>query len=175
MCQLSVFPHNPGSRFEFETQASFTAWLMTGIKAVGGKYLITNQSSERPYRPEDLPAGSIVLFRYHDNLVAEAVVRHYTREPGKDADDGTEYAAKVIFAPSSIRVFSPPVPVTVLQKIINDRKDLSGRNSYTRVEEIDGEVNWMVYPKLLAAHIRGELPEHGWQRDAAEGREGSFL
>lgn len=139
------------------------------MKARGGKYLIVNRSVGKPYSPEVLPPGSIVLFRYHDALVAEAVVRCYVREPGQDSEDGRDYAAKVIFAPSSIRIYSPPVPVSVLQGIIGGGKDLQGRNSYTLVHEISEVVDWTVYPKLLAAHIQGEF------RNAAEGREGSFL
>jgi hypothetical protein len=160
MCHIRIFPH---SREEFPLQRDLAAWLMTGLRANGGKYLITNRTQTGTNRPDELPAGSVALFRYGDNLLGEAVVRSYTKKPDTDPDDKASYVAKVIFAPSSIRIYSPPVPVGVLATIVGDDDRFNLPFSYHQIDD------WTVYPALLDAHMSGDF------RVGGIGREGAFV
>jgi hypothetical protein len=145
---------------------------MTVLKANGGKYRITSESEDSSNRPAELPCGSVVLFRFEDLLVGEAVVHAYSPDPGVDEDSGKKYIARVFFVPSSIRIFCPPIPIKALQVLIGDAKKLTGRNPYYEFTD------WTLYPKLLAAHVRGEIREQGqvlWQRPQLHDRVGAFL
>ena len=162
----------PNARREFETQAELASWLITGLKANGGKYLITSASADSSNRPRELPCGSVVLFRFKDLLLGEAVVHDYSNESGVDEDDNEPYIARVFFVPSSIRIFSPPIPIKALQALIGDAKGVTRGNPYYEFTD------WAIYPKLLAAHVRGEIREQGqvlWQRSRPHDRVGAFL
>jgi hypothetical protein len=170
MSHLRIFPH---SQNEFPCLDALQTWLMTALRAGGGEYLLRSRNSVA-----DLPAGSIVLFRYGDELVGEAVVREYVRESQTArtfTGEERHYEARVSFAPSSIRMFSPPIPIEALKVLIRDSgddKSLTGRNPYYEF------TNWAIYPKLLAAHVGGEICEEGkvlWQRWQRHDRGGVFL
>lgn len=140
---IRIFPH---SKEEFPSLDMLTTWLLTALKARGGRYLIRSSKSVA-----DLPLGSIVLFRYGHVIVGEAVVYSYVRESRNDRTllgQETEYEAYVEFSPSSIRVLLPPLPVEELQSIIGDSLNvMASAQPYYKLED------WSVYPKLLAAHI----------------------
>jgi hypothetical protein len=105
--EIRVFPH---SRKEFPSEDLLMMWLLHGLRGRGGVYHLKRRIS--------LPVGSIVMFRYVDKLdriIGEAVVAKETQQI--DATDrnlltGKEekYAAEITFAPSSIRLYAPPVP-----------------------------------------------------------------
>lgn len=101
----------------------------------------------------DLPSGSLVLFRYGQVVVGEAVVIEYSPEPSDDrtlAGKKPKYEACVWFSPSSIRVYAPPVGIDALESFIdNPPKIRSGPRKYFKIED------WNVYPKLLA-HVGKE-------------------
>jgi hypothetical protein len=156
MCHIRIFPNSQG---EFETQAQLSAWLMTTLRANGGKYRITTQSEQSNHRPAELPTGSIVLFRFNKLIIGEAVVLKYSNEPAKDEEDGVDFLARVFFVPSSIRIFSPAIPIKVLDDLEEVPQNLSGANPYYRL------VNWIVYPKMLAAHITGGFRNNGGIRE----------
>jgi hypothetical protein len=141
--QIRIFPH---SKDEFPSLDMLTTWLLTALKARGGRYMI--RSAERV---ADLPTGSLVLFRYGHVLVGEAVVVRYVRGSVNHRTllgQETQYEAHVEFSPSSIRVFVPPLPVEELQAIIGDSPNIvASAMPYYKLED------WGLYPKLLAAHI----------------------
>src|SRR5438034_504701 len=120
MSHIRIFPH---SKDEFPSLDMLTTWLLTALKARGGRYLIRSSKAVA-----DLPTGSIVLFRYGHVLVGEAVECRYVRDSRNDwtlLGQGTQYEAHVEFSPSSIRAFVPPVPVEELQTIIGESSNIT--------------------------------------------------
>jgi hypothetical protein len=111
--QLRIFPHNYE---EFPSEDGLIAWLMTGLRGRGGVYLLRNANAVK-----DPPVGSVVLFRYAHRIVGEAVIWR-PKETFAEAMKGrtvagveAEYAAQITFAPSSIRLYAPPLPIEWLQ------------------------------------------------------------
>jgi hypothetical protein len=143
MPHVRIFPH---SKDEFPSLDMLTMWLLTALKARGGRYLI--RSAERL---AELPPGSIGLFRYGHVIVGEAVVREYVRESASERallGHESQYEAHVEFSASSIRVFVPPVPVAELQSILGGSLNIAASaQPYYKVED------WSAYPRLLAAHV----------------------
>jgi hypothetical protein len=162
----------PNARREFQTQGALASWLMNGLKSRGGKYLITSESEHSANRPAELPTGSVVLFRFKDLLLGEAIVHDYSNKPGQDEDDNVQYIARVFFVPSSIRMFSPPIPIEALQVLVGKSKDVTRGNPYYEFTD------WELYPQLLAAHVQGEIRGQGgvlWRRAWPHDRVGAFL
>jgi hypothetical protein len=118
--QVRIFPH---STKEFPSEDNLVAWLLTGLRGRGGVYRLRNADSVK-----DVPPGSVVLFRYANRIVGEAVVwKGKETFPTKVKDrtltgEEAEYGAQVTFVPSSIRLYAPPVPVERLQPHLD--KDL---------------------------------------------------
>jgi hypothetical protein len=130
--QVRIFPHN---KEEFPERDDLMTWLLNGLRGRGGKYRLKSA-----HNVNHLPAGSIVLFRYADEIIGEAVVAIEK----KDAPD-KEYAALVTFAPSSIRLYSPPLGMDKIQPIVDKspiKKDLSIARSYYIL-------NWDIYGGIL--------------------------
>ena len=94
----------------------------------------------------ELPAGSIVLFRYADEVVGEAIVREYVR--------GAADEARVVLVPGSVRFFKPPLRVEIVQEVIGRDNDLCARGGYCVIDR-------GLYLKLLAAHVRDRRGEFG--------------
>ena len=144
---IRIFPH---AREEFPSLDTFVTWLHTSLKARNGLYNL------RAKNAADVPPGSIVLFRYGQEIVGEAVVidkkifdspileRTFTGAEAK-------YEARVAFVPSSIRLFVPAIPIDNIQSLINgtpEEKPLAGANLYYRFDD------WSLYSNLLAVHIK---------------------
>jgi hypothetical protein len=142
---IRIFPH---SKKEFSSVDMLTTWLLTGLKARGGQYLLVSKSAVA-----ELPPGSLVLFRYDEVVVGEAVVKEYLRDsPVRDrtlAGEVQEYEASVWCLPSSIRVYAPPVEIEALQSFVGESPNMipSAQPKF--------KIDWNVYPKLLA-HIVGK-------------------
>ena len=109
--QVRIFAH---SSKDYPTKDDLMAWLLNGLRGRGGEYRLTTA-----HRVKYLPPGSVVLFRYADEIVGEAVV---SKE--KEIVSGEEYAAQVTLAPSSIRLYSPPLPINRIQQLYPE-KDIS--------------------------------------------------
>jgi hypothetical protein len=143
MSHIRIFPH---SKEEFPSLDLLTTWLLTALKARGGRYMIRSG-----HRIAELPAGSLVLFRWGHVIVGEAVVFRYVHDSKSDRmllGQETQYEAHVEFSPSSIRVFVPPVPIEELQAILGDSTNVTtSAQPYNKIED------WSVYPKLLAVHV----------------------
>jgi hypothetical protein len=141
--QVRIFPH---SQEEFQSKDLLMSWLLNGLRGRGGEYHLASA-----HRVKYLPPGSIVLFRYADEIVGEAVVSKKEHKlpkikKGKSllGEEG-EYAAQVTFAPSSIRLYSPPVDVNTIQPLVDEsriKKDLSGARPYYLL-------NWDIYGRIL--------------------------
>jgi hypothetical protein len=142
MPHIRIFPH---SQEEFPSLDALQTWLMTALKARSGRYLLRSRKAVA-----ELPMGSIVLFRYADDVVGEGVVREYVREShtGRTlTGEEQQYEAQVTFAPDSIRLFAPPVTVEELQRIVGEALPIMIPNGYYIIRD------WGVYPKLLAGHV----------------------
>jgi hypothetical protein len=141
--QIRILPH---SKEEFPSLDMLTSWMLTALKARGGRYLIRSASSIA-----ELPLGSIVLFRYGHVIVGEAVVSQYVKDAKKNRTllgQETQYEAYVELSPSSIRVFVPPLPIEEVQTLIGESINVTASaQPYYKFED------WDLYPKLLAAHV----------------------
>jgi hypothetical protein len=138
---IRIFPH---SQEEFSSLDTLTTWLLTGLKARGGRYLLVSKDAVA-----ELPSGSLVLFRYGQVVVGEAIVAEYLRD--SSVRDRTllgadrQYEACVWFSPSSIRVYAPPVGIEALQSFIGESPNIiPSAQPYFKIED------WNVYPRLLA-------------------------
>ena len=137
--QVRIFPH---SQKEFPSEDTLRTWLLTGLPGRAGVYHLRNADGVR-----DLAVGSIVLFRYGHKIVGEAVVwkgKETFPEKVKDrtlTGEEEEYGAQVTFAPSSIRLYAPPVSVERIQQHL--KKDVvKFAGAYT-------ELDWDIYAKVL--------------------------
>lgn len=137
---IRIFPH---SQEEFASIDTLTTWLLTGLRARGGRYRLRSRDALA-----ELPIGSIVLFRYGNKIVGEAIVAGYFRESSIDrtlAGEEFEYKAYIMFSQTSIRVYAPPVPTKKLQAILGDSLDITkSAIPYYKIED------WTIYPRLLA-------------------------
>jgi len=132
---IQVFPAQAG----FPSREAF-AESFAQLRA-SGEYHLTGENAV----PE-LPVGSVVLFRYADEVVGEGVVREYIRGVGDEA--------RVIFAPGSIRFFKPPLLVEIVQEVIGRENDMRAENGYCVIDQ-------GLYLKLLASHVRDRRGEFG--------------
>jgi len=143
--QVRIFPHSVEK--EFPSEKSLKAWLLVDLRQAGGVYRLRTAS-----RVKDLPPGSIVLFRYGKRIVGEAVVwkgkqllNPRVKETTRTGEEG-EYAAQVTFAPSSIRLYAPPLPVEPIQRHMNehriDKNILKFPGAYV-------ELDWKIYACIL--------------------------
>jgi hypothetical protein len=137
--QVRIFPH---SQTEFPSEDSLLTWLLTSLRGRGGVYLLRN-----PNAITDLPPGSVVLFRYGQKIVGDAIVwrgKETFSEKVKDrtlTGEDAEYGAQVTFVPSSIRLYAPALPVSRLQPHLT--KDVVNyAPAYTILE-------WSVYAVVL--------------------------
>ncbi len=111
--RVRIFPH---SQVEFPSEDSLLTWLLTALRGRGGVYHLRNADAVK-----DVPPGSIVLFRYGNRIVGEAVVckgKEVYPEKVRDktlTGEEAEYGAQVTFVPASIRLYAPPFPVELLQ------------------------------------------------------------
>jgi hypothetical protein len=139
---LQIFPH---SQQEFPSMEILMMWMLNGLRGRAGVYYFRDASAIR-----DLPRGSVVLFRWQRIIVGEAVVwkekevfRDQLREKTLQGQD-VGYTAQVTFAPSSIRLYSPPLPVEFIQQQIGQGKDImSYSGAYI-------ELDWSLYARILA-------------------------
>jgi hypothetical protein len=153
--QVRIFPH---SQAEFPSKDLLMTWLLTGLRGRGGVYHLTSADAVA-----DLPPGSIVLFRYGHEIIGEAVVCK-GKETGSAAGRSLlgqegEYAARVIFAPSSIRLYSPPLPVKQIQQYTEKDISSSAQPYY--------KLDWDVYGRILRAVVS--------PRDQSAGAVGAFI
>lgn len=124
-------------------------WLLNVLRGRGGSYHLRSADAVK-----DPPPGSIVLFRYRHKIVGEAIVwkgKEVFTEPLKDrtlSGEEEEYGAQVTFAPSSIRLYAPPLPVDRIQPH-TDKDLVKFAGAYT-------ELDWSIY-----AHILEEVISRG--------------
>jgi hypothetical protein len=137
--QVRIFPH---SQKEFPSEDSLLTWLLTGLRGRGGVYHLRNGDAIK-----DLPPGSVVLFRYGNRIVGEAVAckgKETFQQKVKDrtlTGEEAEYEAQVTFVPSSIRLNAPPLPVERIQPHLN--KDVvKYAGAYT-------DLDWDIYGIVL--------------------------
>jgi hypothetical protein len=143
---VRIFPHGPE---EFPSVDHLMGWLLNGLRGRAGRYHF------RSKRVDELPMGSVVLFRYWDSIVGEAIV---SKEPVWEQErertwsgEEVEYVGHVTFAPSSIRLYSPPLPALCLQQLMEDSgvgKDiLKSAQLHVKLD------NWDIYPRIMQAVV----------------------
>jgi hypothetical protein len=96
--------------------------------------------------------GSVVLFRYGHEIVGEAVVQKGIEDlSGSERNLWTgeveEFEAMLTLAPSSIRLYSPPVDLKEKQKYVKDSNITTAANLYY---ELDGYVYVHVLREVVA-------------------------
>ena len=140
---IRIFPH---SQKEFPSEDSLTTWLITSLRGRGGVYYLRSADAVKV-----LPPGSLVLFRYGQKIVGEAIVWKGKEVFSEKVRDRTlngeeeEYGAQVTLAPSSVRLYAPPLPVDRIQP--HTEKDLvKYAGAYV-------ELDWAIYPRILAEVI----------------------
>ena len=137
--QVRVFPH---SQKEFPSEDSLLTWLMTALKGRGGIYLLRHADSVR-----EVPPGSVILFRYGNKIVGEAIVwkgKENFQDKVKDrtlTGEEAEYGAQITFVPSSIRLYAPPLPVDRIQPHL-DKDIVKFAGAYT-------DLDWTIYGIVL--------------------------
>ena len=134
---IRIFPH---SRDEFETTDDLKTWLLTALKARGGRYYLREGS-----KYGSNPPGSIILFRYGDEIVGEAVVEEdFT--PEHKAESGFRYEGYIKFEPSSIRTYVGALSIETLERIVG--RELKPARPYYKID------SWIVYPSILAEVVK---------------------
>lgn len=132
---IRIFPH---SREEFSSADDLRTWLLTALKARGGRYFLRSTQGS-------IPTGSIVLFRHGDEIIGEAVVENdfVSREM---SEKGVTYEGFIKFAPSSIRTYVGALSIESLGKLAG--RDFSGARPYYKIED------WTLYPKILSEVVK---------------------
>jgi hypothetical protein len=149
--QVRIFPHSVEK--EFPSEESLKEWLLGDLRQGGGVYRLRTTN-----RVKDLPPGSIVLFRYGKGIVGEAVVRKGKEllNPGVEETTKTgevvEYPAQVTFAPSSIRLYAPPVPVEAIQRHMNEHHIAKNIVTFPGAYV---ELDWEIYACILKEVVSG--------------------
>jgi hypothetical protein len=137
--QARIFPH---SQKEFPSEDSLLTWLLTSLRGRGGVYYLRHADAVKA-----VPAGSVVLFRYGNHIVGEAVVSKDKETFAEKVRGRTitgeeaEYGAQVTFVPSSIRLYAPPLPVERLQPHL-EKDVVKFAGAYT-------ELDWAIYDIVL--------------------------
>jgi hypothetical protein len=135
---IRIFPH---THDDDSSQDDLATWLVTALKARGGVYNLRWAASVA-----NLPQGSVVLFRYGNLIIGEAIVVKYDRAVTNDGAISTEeWKSHVSFLSSSIRLLSPPLEIEKLQSIVS--ANIMGANVYHIIKDL------AVYPKFLALHV----------------------
>jgi hypothetical protein len=142
--QVRIFPHNRVN--EFLTEDALRAWLLNGLRGRGGRYLLVRTDAV-----QELPCGSIVLFRYGNKIIGEGVVSK-KKEPlpvpvTEITETGMEqqYHAQVHFNPLSIRLYAPAVDV---KEIVDKVKEMTGKD--ITVAQTYHNLDWSIYPFILS-------------------------
>lgn len=127
---IRIFPH---SKEEFKDSDELRTWLITALKARGGRYLLREGSGHGSN-----PSGSLILFRHGNEIIGEAVVE----QDYIAYDKPVTYGGFIKFVASSIRLYVGGLPVKVLGELCG--RDFTGARSYYKIED------WAAYPKILA-------------------------
>lgn len=93
-----------------------------------------------------------MLFRHSDFIVGEAIAIECDSNTSVSRmlnGKKREYEATITFAPSSVRLFSPPIRIELLQSIIGSSpKIVTARNNYYCIPDLS------VHPRLLYEHLK---------------------
>jgi hypothetical protein len=160
--QVRIFPHSVEK--EFPSEESLKEWLLGDLRQeLRGVYRLRTASCVK-----DLPPGSIVLFRYGQGIVGEGVVwkgkellNPRAKEKTKTGEEA-EYAAQVTFAPSSIRLYVPPLSVGLIQDHMKEHH--FGKN-IVKYAGAYAELDWKIYACILKEVVsRGTFENRGKQK-----------
>ena len=141
---IRIFPH---SRTEFPSEDSLTMWLLTSLRGRGGVYLLGRADAV-----SDLPPGCLVLFRYGQKIVGEAIVCKEKEVFPQVVNDRTlrgeaaQYGAQVTFSPSSVRLYAPSLPVECIQPHA-EQNLIAYAGAYVKLD-------WGIYPRILEEVIK---------------------
>ena len=113
---IRIFPHKSW----VPKDEDFKGWLHFTLRARGGTYYFRKAYK---YIMNNNPPGTIVLFRFEDEIVGEGVVKVDTVK-----SNISHYEKMITFEPSSIRIYAKPLTVERLSKALD--KDLSSDTTY---------------------------------------------
>ena len=116
---IRIFPH----RKWFPKDEDIKGWLHFTMRNRGGTYYFRKAYK---YIKHSNPPGTIVLFRYDEDIVGEAVVAIDTIK-----SNISHYEMMVTFDPSSIRIYKKPLTIQTLSKIVE--KDLKSDTTYYNI------------------------------------------
>jgi len=146
--ELSILRIFPTTRKEFKTVDEFACWLLTSLKARDGIYHLRSSRGE----VKKTPPGSVVSFRFGNELIGEAIVKcGFVEEKVEIA--GVTYEGHIQFEESSLRIYKGFFPIPLFQKILEKRMnpkdipDLSYAGAYNRFED------WNIYIDLLKKQV----------------------
>jgi hypothetical protein len=143
---IRILPHD--TKKEFLSEDALTTWIgdsRNGLKKDGEYLLVSKQSIA------ELPRDSLVLFRYGNKIVGEAIVTEYCKSPkiGKTlTGERREYEAYIKLLPSSIRVYISPVDIKELESFTSPCRNFKVARTYFKIK------NWDVHSKLLARQAK---------------------
>jgi hypothetical protein len=138
---IRIFPHDPD---QFPTIHKLTTWLLGQLCDRGGLYRVRRNS-----KVSGVPTGSVALFRYGNYIVGEAIVAEELRpltiehQALRGVDDG--YDRVITFAPSSVRLYDPALPVNCIR---TEKNLMTYAGAYAHFED------WSIYPEILAAVVK---------------------
>ena len=137
MPDIRIFPT---ARGEFESVDKLREWLDSALRRDGKYHLCPRKPGEPDPTPriKAIDAGSVGLFRFHDEFIGEGVIAS-----GVECGDFTDpannlrYYQLAHFDPSSIRIYRQGIAVEPL--------GVTGKaNAYQKMD-------WAFYGRLLAA------------------------
>lgn len=124
---IRIFPCN---REEFETVEELRIWLEKTLPLEReGRYRLRTLQNIK-----SVPQGSIVLFRFDQEIIGEAIVRQDIQEINEEIN-GVNYVGAIYFEPSSIRIYKRPLPVSFIEQLSN--KNLAVPRSYYKIYDFN--------------------------------------
>ena len=85
---IRIFPH---TKKEFETEEELRDWLAHELKSRKGKYRLRTTNGVG-----SIPSGSVVLFRFDNNIIGHAIVEKDVELINEEID-GVKYKGRIQF------------------------------------------------------------------------------
>lgn len=142
---IRVFPHTT----LFSSGDELKSWLYFTLRGRDGYYYLKNVPTTMI---DHTPRGSIVMFRYGDSIVGEAVVRRDIMESNVPA-----YQSMIKFHAYSIRVFKNPLRIPRIEALIGKPLSMEGRYYKLPLSDYGFFLNEVVQdmdPEVLARKYR---------------------
>jgi hypothetical protein len=121
---IRIFPH---SKEEFEDEIALKYWLAHILPYERkGRYLLRSTG-----RVGKIPPGSVVLFRFGNNIVGSAVVQQDV-ESIDETIDGVHYEGRIRFDTNSVKVYDCSIPIEFLEDLT--QRPFAVARTYFKIE-----------------------------------------